>query len=467
VDYELIGADLRAALWSLQDVGDWRRNPNLYAEQPLFGLLVLVSRDYAPLDERMRSAAGRLRAVEGLLEQGRQNLERPPRVFTETAIQTCDGGLQFLLDVIPRVAAELDDLLRDELLDAARSAADAFEGYRGYLRDELLPNSDGDFAIGTELYERRLREWHFLDLSAEQMAQTGLRLMEETRRQLHAVAGEIAPDRSWTEIVREASADHPSAGDLLGAYRREMARLREFIADRGFISLPVGEELEVVETPVFQRPVIPYAAYLPAAPFEARQLGTFWVTPVDPGLPPDEQEAQLREHCSHSFPITALHEAYPGHHLQLAFANNSVGYVRKHSQSDLYAEGWAFYCEQLMEEQGYFQDRRVRLFQLKDQLWRAARVVIDARLQTGRMSAEQAVDLLVGEAHLARAQAEAEVRRYTMTPTQPMTYAIGKEQILALRRELAGMPLVEFHDRLLSCGTIPLALAARELRAVE
>ncbi len=466
VDYDLIAAELRATLWTLQDVVDWRRNPNLYAEAPLVGLLVLVSRDYAPLEERMRSAASRLRAAGRVLEQGIQNVAQPPHIFTETAMQTCEGGLRFLGDVIPRLAAELPDARqRDDLHAAAQEAARAYRDYLAYLRDALLPRSNGGFAVGRALYERRLREWHFLDLTADEMAATGLRLMQETWEELERVAREIDPRRSWQEIVEAAKHDTPAADELLDAYRREIARLRQFILDRGFVSIPEGEELEVIETPVFERAIVPYAAYMPPGPFESRQLGSFWVTPIDPSLPPEAQQEQLKEHCLYSFPITALHEAYPGHHLQLAFANLSAGYVRKHFQSDLCAEGWAFYCEQLMEEQGYYQDRRLRLFQLKDQLWRSARVYIDARLQTGQMSVPEAVDLLVNEAYLARAQAEGEVRRYTMTPTQPMTYAMGKEQILALRREFAHLPLREFHDRLLSSGTIPFALTARELRA--
>jgi uncharacterized protein (DUF885 family) len=133
--------------------------------------------------------------------------------------------------------------------------------------------------------------------------------------------------------------------------------------------------------------------------------------------------------------------------------------------SSLFAEGWALYCEQMMGEQGYYADPRTRLFQLKDMLWRGARVVIDASLHTGQMTFDEAVNLLVDEAKLARSQAEGEVRRYTMTPTQPMTYAMGKHAILELRKEHAKLPLREFHDKVLSHGTIPLALVKRAMES--
>jgi uncharacterized protein (DUF885 family) len=146
-------------------------------------------------------------------------------------------------------------------------------------------------------------------------------------------------------------------------------------------------------------------------------------------------------------------------------ANRVSSFVRKHAASELFAEGWAFYCEQMLGEQGYYQDWRLRLFQLKDQLWRSARVMIDPALHTGAMSFEEAVTLLVDGAKLARAQAEGEVRRYCSTPTQPMTYAMGKEQILALREEFAEWPLRRFHDALLSSGTLPFALVRQEMLA--
>jgi uncharacterized protein (DUF885 family) len=302
-----------------------------------------------------------------------------------------------------------------------------------------------------------------LDVSAEDLAATGRRLFEDTLAQLRELAADVAPGRDWPALVEEARADHPTAEGLLDAYRDELARLRAFVRERDLVSIPEGERLEVVETPPFERAVVPYAAYMPPAPFEPTQQGQFWVTPIDLQAPREQQLAQLREHCRGSFPITALHEGYPGHHLQLVRANGLSSYVRKHASSDLFAEGWAFYCEQLMGEHGYYRDWRLTLFQLKDQLWRSARVVIDAGLHTGMMGFDEAVTLLVEGAHLARAQAEGEVRRYCLTPTQPMTYAMGKEQILALREELADLPPRQFHDLLLSSGTIPFALVRQEI----
>jgi uncharacterized protein (DUF885 family) len=225
-----------------------------------------------------------------------------------------------------------------------------------------------------------------------------------------------------------------------------------------------------VDTPVFERATTPYAAYLQPAPFDAEHGGTFFVTPVDVGRRPEVQEQQLQGHNYVSLPLTTLHEAYPGHHLQLSHAVKVGSRLRRLSDSNVFAEGWALYCEELMYEQGYFLDPVTRLYQLKDLLWRACRVVIDVGLHTGRMTVAEAVEYLVDQAMLERVNAEAEVRRYTLTPTQPMSYLVGKLELLKVREEAkrrmgARFNLYDFHAALLSSGTLPPALIREELWA--
>jgi uncharacterized protein (DUF885 family) len=464
VDHRVATAIVQEELWSLERAMWWQRNPTAYVQEPLFGLLALVTRDYAPIEQRAASALSRLQQLPDTLHAGRVNVSSPPRVYVETAIQSARGGAAFVRDAVPRLAERARDL-RQELLREGERGAAAFDEYAEMLSDEMMPVAHERFAIGRELFEERLREWHMLDLPADELAGVGRRLFESTLGRLQEFAAELAPGREWPDLVEEARRDHPSADGLLDAYREELTRLRAFMLERDLVTVPTGDRLEVVPTPAFERAVVPYAAYMPPAPFEPAQQGEFWVTPIDTTAPPERQEAQLGEHCYGSFPITALHEGFPGHHLQLVVANAHPSFVRKHMASELFAEGWAFYCEQLMGEQGYYHDPRLRLFQLKDQLWRTARIVIDAGLHTGSMTFEDAVTLLVDGAHLARAQAEGEVRRYCATPTQPMTYAMGKEQILALRSELGDLALREFHDRLLASGTLPFALIREEMLA--
>lgn len=207
--------------------------------------------------------------------------------------------------------------------------------------------------------------------------------------------------------------------------------------------------------------------YLPPAPLEDKQVGSFFVTPVDPDADPEARERQLQGHSSYQIPVVSLHEGYPGHHLQLVWANTHPSLVRKQVWSTLFVEGWAFYCEELMEREGFLEDPRNRLARLDAELWRAARIIADVSLHTRGMTEEEGVALLV-EAGRDEPGAKAEVRRYTMSPTQPMSYLIGKLEIMELADRYradkgADFDLAEFHEALLRCGSVPPALAAWQL----
>ncbi len=239
------------------------------------------------------------------------------------------------------------------------------------------------------------------------------------------------------------------------------------------MSLPQGERAKIVETPPPLRNTIPYAAYNMPPIFAEGDEGVFHVTPVTgfPPLTPEQKKEKLEGHSYAAIQVTTAHEAYPGHHTQLVYMKRSPSSkMRKLAFSSVLVEGWGLYSEQLMFEQGYYTDDRVRLMQLKDLLWRACRVVVDGSLHTGRMSFDEAVDFLVARAALERTNAVAEVKRYIQSPTQPMSYAVGRQAILDLRAEYqkalgGGFDLKSFHDKLLSYGSLPPSLIAREMRA--
>jgi len=464
-DYDLMACSQRMVLLWLQEEREWQRNPGFYAEYPLFGLFLLMSREFAPLPERMANVLSRLKLVPGVLEEAKANLNNPPRVWTETAIETVEGGLQFYEQIIPALAVQVPSLQAD-LLAANQAAIAAMRDYLTWLRQTLLPRSTGDFRLGRRLFEEHLHSDFMLDMTADDLRTTGWRVFNDTKARLEEQARAINPAVPWPRLIEEARQAHPRGDELLEAYRRELASLRRFLLERDLVTIPAGEELEVVETPPFQRSLIPYAAYMPPAPFEPQQKGQFWVTPLDMGASPEQQEHQLQEHCRHSVILTSVHEALPGHHLQLVFANRSSSYVRRNlGHTSLFAEGWALYCEQLMGENGYYTDPLTLLFQLKDQLWRAARIIVDVGLHCDTMSIEEAEGFLIDEVKLTPAAARTEVRRYTQSPTQPSSYMLGKLEILKLRDAYGHLPQKVFHDTLLSSGTVPLKIAAGEMAA--
>jgi uncharacterized protein (DUF885 family) len=229
-------------------------------------------------------------------------------------------------------------------------------------------------------------------------------------------------------------------------------------------TIPYGEDLVVETMPDFQRTTYPYAAYIAVPPFEGNRIGRFWVT-----LPlPDDDERTKRErlegHPRAGIAVIACHEGYPGHHLQLTVAADNASLARRAVRSNLMVEGWGLYVEELMTDVGYLDQPDTRLLRLKDLLWRAARCVVDVGLSTGEMTFDEAVTYMVERPKLEPPNAIAEVRRYTLTPTQPSSYALGRQAILDLRDRARGKGwgMRLFHDKLLGAGSLPPKLLARD-----
>lgn len=441
------------------------RDPSYYLDEILYGIYYLVERQFAPLPERAGAAALRAREVPGLLRQARANLSAPgaiPREWVTAALQQIGGGLTFLdglgRELAPRAGPAGADLER-----ALSGAAQAVRDFGEHLRGHLLPEAAGSFAIGRGLFEFLLHAQHGIDMDADALHEFGVAQVSRCQDLLTEAASAFEPPRSWQDLVAEWKADHPTEQEFLEEYRREVERAREFVRLRGLATLPDGERLHVVETPAFQRTVTPFAAYVAPAPFESAREGFLWVTPPPAEAPPEVRSRMLEDHLRPSIPATVVHETYPGHHLQLSAACRIPSRVRRFFGTSVLVEGWAFYCEQMMAEQSYYPDARSRVLQIKDQLWRACRVVIDVGLHTRGLTVDRAVDMLHDVARLETPGARAEVLRYTRTPTQPMSYAVGKQAILDLREDArrrlgAAFDLGAFHDDFLSFGSIPIAL---------
>jgi len=472
IDHRLMLQVAKSVLRDLEKFRSHLRNPGVYSDECMGGVFLLVVREFAPLEERLEKALGRLRAIPEVLAQGKSNIiphEVPP-VWNDVALQSCRQGSALFTLLIPALAQSAPKLAAD-LNAASQNAARAFEDYTRFLTDEVAPKAKGDFAAGRQLFEEMVHENHMLDYSADEVLKLGWKLFEGTEEAMASLARQIHREKTARELLETAKADHPKADELLDVYRREMARAREFVVTHNIATIPEGESLKVEPTPPFLRGTIPYAAYMMPGPLEKVQQGIFLVTPVDPRSPEKEQEEKLKGHYYGKLPVTALHEAYPGHHLQLVYANGVGSLPRKLGAfiSTLFIEGWAFYCEELMEQLGYIDQPLQRLGRLSDQLWRAARIILDVSLHTGKMTVDEGIDFLVKRAGLEPSNARAEVRRYTSSPTQPMSYLIGKLEIVKLideyKKNHAQASLREVHDAVLSCGSLPPRLMRERLLA--
>ncbi len=472
IDHRLMVQIAKSALRNLEKFKDHLRNPGAYCDECMGGVFLLLIKEFAPLEERLAKVLGRLRAIPDVLAQGRANITREevPPIWNEVALESSQQGLALFTMLIPALAQRVPNLATD-LNSASQTAAKALEDYARFLRETVGPKARGDFAAGKELFEELLRENHMLDYSADELLKTGWRLFEETDKAMAQLAQRIDRQKTARELLEIAKANHPKADELLDVYRREMDRAKQFVVAHDIVTIPAGESLKIEPTPPFLRGIMPYAAYMMPGPLEKIQQGIFLVTPVDPHSPKEEQEQKLKGHYYGKLPVTALHEAYPGHHLQLVYANSVGSLPRKLGAfiSTLFIEGWAFYCEELMEQLGYIDQPTQRLGRLSDQLWRAARIILDVSLHTKNMTVQEGIDFLVSKCGLEPTNARAEVRRYTGSPTQPMSYLIGKLEILKLIEEYKkrhpGASLQQVHDAVLSCGSLPPRLMRERLLA--
>jgi uncharacterized protein (DUF885 family) len=433
--------------------------PSLYLDAA-DGLLLLMMREIVPLDDRLAALDARLRALPGVLEEARTSLSGPiPRVCVESALDHAAGVAEMVTDTVCGFAAASG---REGMLDeASRLAADAVAGFRALLHERLLPAAVDDCAAGAAVIDDILRYEHVLAISPDDIASTGRAVMEETRAMMTALAAELGR-ANVEDAVAAIQTVHPTADDLVASYTRAVADARSYVIERDLCTLAAGERCVVEPTPPSLRGVLPFAAYDPPGPYAAEQVGFYWVTPPEAGLNAVKLDEALKAHPHASLSTVSVHEAYPGHHVQLTRANRAPTLARRLAWlpmgASLLCEGWAFYCEELMEREGFLASPEVRLMRLNDQIWRACRVVIDVELHLGRMRFDEAVRLLQTTAHMGRHEAEMECRWYAESPGLPMSYLMGKLEVLALAREYARQrtsSLKTFHDEFLDWGSLP------------
>jgi Bacterial protein of unknown function (DUF885) len=462
-DRDALAAAISEALLAEEDERPWRRNPFLAATAVPGAILLLVARDFAPLEQRLAAATERLEAAPAFLDQARTLLDEPcPALWRQMAVGAAAGGAEFLGDTLGPLAAGTP--LAGRVEAAAATAASALREFAAWLGDEHAVRfpDDAPFAIGEAAQARRLREVHCFETAPAEFARIGADQVAEITAALTDQAAKLGGS-DWSATLDGLKGDHPEADDLLPAYRRELERLESFVFEQDLATNPDAQAL-VEATPEFLRPVMGYAAYLPSGPFDAWQQGYFWVTP-----PVDE--AGLRDHARAYIPAVAAHEGYPGHHLQMTSVNRIPSLTRRAIRSSVMIEGWGLYTEQLMADVGYYDDA-ARLGQLAMRLLRAVRIVLDMELQSGELSYQAAVDRAVSVARLEESTARTEVARYTMTPTQPFSYLVGCLELERLRaasqaRLGDAFHLRRFHDRVLSYGHMPPTLVARAIEAAD
>jgi uncharacterized protein (DUF885 family) len=456
--------NLRLSLFEADEVRSWERAGTGAA---VIGdaLFLLFARGAKPLSERLERITDRLEAVPEFLDGSRSRLVGTPvRIWQEVEARYARDLPGLFGDVLATAETTLAPAELARMRRAIATANSCLDDYATWLRDGLGRATD-DWPLGREAYDELVRLRAFGDLDTDTILRIGEEQLITSLEARRAAAREIDPDADVHTVIDRLKSDHPATfAEALDGYRDVMRRARAHIIERGIATIPPDEHVEVIETPEYLRSVMPFAAYFEPARFDDDNVALYIVTPDVDGDP-----NAMREHYWASISNTSIHEAYPGHHLQLAIAARHPSLSRMLTNAPEFVEGWGMYSEQMMREEGFDDGPAFRLAMYTDVVWRACRIILDIRMHRGELTADEATDFLVEHTSFETANARAEVRRYTYTPGYQLSYLLGKVLILGLREEEKRRlgPAYDqraFHDTLLRNGSLPISFHRRLLR---
>lgn len=468
IDLAILRNHLESVVLAVDEIGAHRWNP--MAHNPGGALYGLVARDFAPLRERLLNLKARLEAVPAALAVAKTILDNPPRVYTETAIGQARGTVSLILDDLQPFLDEEPDL-RGEFVGPRARAIAALEDYAVWLEEDLLPRSNGEFRLGRDLFARKLRLTLESDLSLDEIRESAWRDLETTRKQMYALAlplyrrfhperadaAETPEDEVVRAVLDRLADDHPEADTIVEQAREDLAECTAFVAEHDLLTRP-DDPVEIIVMPEFQRGVA--IAYCDApGPLAHNEKTFFSIAPPPSDWSDARKTSYFREYNDHMLVDLTIHEAMPGHYLQLAHANAYAAAtpVRALFGSGVFVEGWATYAEQLMAEFG-FGGPELELQQLKMKLRLLINAIIDQEIHCNDMTEAEAMALMVDKGFQEEGEAAGKWRRAQMSSTQLSTYYVGNLEINRLRalaEEARGddFNLKAFHDELLSFGS--------------
>jgi uncharacterized protein (DUF885 family) len=472
-DREMVLANIRSELLTLEVIRPWEKNADNYSGTCANGAFTLMERKFASPDERLRSLIAREKQMPAVLADARVNLKNPPRIFTEIAIEQLPDIVSFFEHDVPLAFADAKDpALKAEFAQTNAAVIAALNGYLGWLKTDLLPQSNGDFRIGAATFSKKLHYDEMVDLPLDKLLELGWADMRKNQAQFNQIAKELEPAKEPRAVVEELGEKHPAPDQLLNSFRATFDGLVSFIRSHHIVTIPSDVRPILEETPPFMRATTTASMDTPG-PFETHATEAYFnVTLPDPSMTPAQVEGYM-----HSFNVgtvisTAVHEAYPGHYVQFLWLPQAPSRVRKLLGANTDVEGWAHYTEQMMLDEGYGQpgtgakDEReakfMRLGQLQDALLRNARFIVGIQMHTGTMSFKEAKEFFQKEGYQSKESAVVEAKRGAGDPTY-LYYTLGKLEIMKLREDVkkkqgTAFSLEEFHNNFLRQGFPPIKI---------
>lgn len=477
-DREILISYMRSSLLTLETIRPWEKDPNTYSNGVTNAVYTIMSRRFAPPDDRLRSVVVREKLVPAVFVAARQNLKNPPRIYTEIALEQLPGIIHFFQADVPAAFVDATDTAtKAEFLKSNAAVIAELTSYELWMKKDLLPKSNGDFRLGADTFSKKLLYDEMVDTPLDRLLEIGMADFRKNQAEFGRVAKEVDPSKSAQEVLAELQADHPAPGRLLQSFRDTFDGLISFIRKKHIITIPSDVRPILQETPPFQRATT-FASMDTPGPFEKVATEAYFnVTLPGPNDTPQEIEGRMAEFNVGTIISTAVHETYPGHYIQFLWIPQAPSKTRKLIGAASNAEGWAHYCEEMMLDEGFGrpgtgakdarESKLIRLGQLEDALLRDARFVVGIQMHRGKMTFDQAVDFFVKEGYQSRVSGLVETKRGTSDATY-LYYTLGKLEILKLRDDLkrkqgASFTLEGFHNEFMKQGFPPIKIVRRAI----
>ena len=480
IDLRILQAAVKKELFQMQDMSIFERNPMVYARAA--DLNIYVQRNFAPLEDRVRSLAAIESQLPNILIAARTNLNDVlPKPYVQLAIQIARGASDFLKKSLPAaITGFKDEQIRVAFQDANRRAANALSDYAGWLEREKLPKASLDFALGEEKFRRGLAQTELVDLPPQKILEIGMQQLKAEQEAFAEAAKKIDPNKPPIEVFKQIQSEHPTPENLIPDVAKDLDKIRKYVSSHHLVTIPSDVRAKVKETPQYRR-AVSFASMDTPGPFEKRATEAYYyVTPTESDWPDKQKEEWLTAFNYYASDIVSIHEVYPGHYVQFLRLNASpASKVEKIFGSYAFIEGWAHYCEKMMIDEGYgsptdatpSEDEvkraaKYRMAQADEALLRLCRLCASIKMHTQNMSVDEATKFFQDNCYYEEKPARQEAMRGTFDPGY-LNYTLGKLQILKLRDDYKAQQgdefsLQKFHNELLNHGMPPVRLL-REL----
>ncbi len=470
VDLRILRDNLDYRIFQLEELKEPEWNPLAYDDALASGVYLLIAREFAPAEKRLASIKKRMEGIPAVIVQAKGNLQNPPRIHTETAIERMGGAIGLMRDGVAPLLEQVPSM-KEELAPVQAKAVAALEEYKGWLEKDLLPRSKGDFRLGPARFKKKLRFALASELSMEDVMKRAQKeraatqvLMFQTALPLHkkyfpeAKEAELADQKKVVRAVLDKLAEeHPTDETIVALAEKAVRETTDFVREKDLVTVP-DKPLQVIVMPEFKRGT--GIAYCDSpGPLEENGETFYAVEPTPESWSPERKLSFYREYNNHMVKDLTVHEAMPGHYLQLAHANRfkAPTLVRAVFQSGPFIEGWAVYAEKTMAAAGYG-GPEVKMQQLKMRLRAIINAILDQSIHAGRMTEKEALDLMMNEGFQQEGEAVAKWKRARLTSAQLSTYFVGASEMDELREKAekkGDFNLKKYHDAVLSFGSPP------------